>query len=208
MRDFSIYTVSILNILIAIRYCWLLYKGRIKPSLAMWLFFTIAVSMSLVTYMANDNYGFLDNILNTTDIVLVTTVSIAIAIFGDQSSKFTRFDKGCLAAVLSIVLFWIITKNHVVTNICIQGILVISYFPVVKRLIESKENTEPFSVWIAMMLAPAISLISSKGILATIYSVRAIISVGLLIILMLRIEVISNSKVRVQDANKEHDIIG
>ena len=191
MRDFSIYTVSILNLIITISYCWLLYKKRIKPALAMWIFFTIAVGMSLVTYMANDNYGFLDNILNTTDIILVATVSIAIAIFGDKSSKFTRFDKGCLITVLLIVLFWVITKNHVVTNICIQGIMVISYFPVVKRLFESKKNTEPFSVWIVMMLVPAISLISSKGILATIYSVRAIICVAVLLLLMLRIEWLS-----------------
>ena len=188
MRDFSIYTVGILNLLITITYCWLLYKKRIKPALAMWIFFTIAVGMSLITYMANDNYGFLDNILNTTDIFLVGTVSIAIAIYGDKSSKFTSFDKGCLIGVLLIVLFWIITKNHIVTNICIQGILVISYFPVVKRLIETKQNTEPFSVWIAMMLAPCISLISSKGILATIYSVRAIICVATLILIMLFFE--------------------
>ncbi|MHC1705188.1 MAG: hypothetical protein AB9846_14870 [Tenuifilaceae bacterium] len=194
MREFSIYAVSILNLLITIRYCWLLYTKKIKPALAMWIFFSIAVGMSLVTYMANDNYGFLDNILNTTDIILVTTVSIAIVIFGDKSSKFTRFDKGCLIAVLVIVLFWIITQNHVVTNICIQGIMVISYFPVVKRLIESKENTEPFSVWFAMMLVPAISLISSKGILATIYSVRAIICVALLIVLMIRIEIIAKNR--------------
>jgi hypothetical protein len=196
MRDFSIYTVSILNLLITVTYCWLLYKKRIKPALAMWIFFTIAVAMSLITYMAKDNYGFLDNILNTTDIVLAVTVSIAIAIYGDKSSKFTRFDKGCLIGVLLIVLFWIITQNHLVTNICIQGILVIAYFPVIKRLFASKENTEPFSVWIAMLIAPCISLISSKGILATVYSVRAIICISVLILLMLRIEWLAKNRIK------------
>lgn len=191
MRDFSIYTVAILNIFITIRYCWLLYKGRIKPALAMWLFFTVAVGMSLITYMADGSYSFLDNILNTTDIIYVGTVAVAILIWGDKSSRFTRFDKGCLIAVLLIVLFWIITQNHVITNFCIQGIMVISYFPVVKRLIESKENTEPFSVWFIMLLTPAISLLSSKGTLATVYSVRAIICVALLMVLMFRIELIS-----------------
>ena len=191
MRDFSIYSVIILNILITIRYCWLLYKGTIKPALAMWLFFTIAVGMSLITYMANGGYSFLDNILNTSDIVYVGTVTVAILIWGDKSSKFTRFDKGCLVAVLIIVLFWIITQNHLVTNFCIQGILVISYFPVVKRLIESRENTEPFSVWFIMLVTPAISLLSSKGTLATVYSIRAIVCVALLMLLMVRIELLS-----------------
>jgi len=40
-----------------------------------------------------------------------------------------------------------------------------------------------------MLIAPVLSLLSSKGLLATVYSVRAIICVGLLLILMLWIEV-------------------
>jgi hypothetical protein len=73
----------------------------------------------------------------------------------------------------------------------IQSVLVISYFPVIRRLWQSKENTEPFSVWILMMIVPIFALLSSKGILATIYSVRAIASTGILLLLMLRVEYIS-----------------
>lgn len=191
MRDFSIYAVGILNIFITSRYCWLIYKRKIKPSLAMWLFFMIAVGMSLVTYMANGGYGFLDNILNTTDIILTVSVTLAIIIFGDKSSRFTRFDNGCLIAVSIPIFFWFFTQNHIFTNICIQGILAIAYLPVIKRLIESRENTEPFSVWIIMLLAPCIALISNKGILSTTYSIRAIICVALLLFLMVRIELLS-----------------
>ena len=43
-----------------------------------------------------------------------------------------------------------------------QAILVIAYFPVVKRLVESKENTEPFSVWIGMLLAPSLALFQAR----------------------------------------------
>ena len=132
--------------------------------------------------------------MNTVDLIYVVTVCIAILLFGDKSSKFTRFDRGCLIAVLIILLFWIFTRNHWLTNIMMQLILVIAYFPVVKRLIDSRENTEPFSVWIGMLLAPSIALISSKGTLATIYSVRAIFCVGTLLLLMLRIEILKLKK--------------
>lgn len=188
MREFSIVSVSLLNLVITSRYCWLLYKQRIKPALAMWVFFSIAVGMSLITYLAKDNFSLLDNIINSTDLILAVSVTIAISIYGDKSSKFTKFDTGCLVAVLLAIIFWAFTQNHLITNLSIQLIMVVAYFPVVKRLIESKNNTEPFSVWILMMLAPAFSLISSKGMLATIYSVRAIVCVGLLLLLMLRIE--------------------
>ena len=96
-----------------------------------------------------------------------------------------------------------LSKNHLVTNLFIQIILVISYFPVISRLFKSKENTEPFSVWIGMMLAPVFALLSSKGLLATIYSVRAIICVLLLLLLMTRIEFLVKKKVEVsQNDNK------
>lgn len=192
MREFSIVSVSILNLIIAVRYCVLLYKQKIKPALAMWIFFSIAVGMSLITYLAKDNFSIWDNILNSTDLILVVTVSIAIAIWGDKTSKFTKFDTGCLIAVIVAIAFWAITQNHLITNLSIQMIMVVSYFPVVKRLFETKENTEPFSVWILMMLVPLFSLLSSKGLLATIYSVRAIICVALLLLLMVRIELLKN----------------
>jgi len=198
MKEFSIISVSIINLLIGIRYCVLIYKKEIKPALAMWVFFTLAVTMSLITYLGEGNFSIWDNILNTTDIILVTTVSIFIFIYGDKSSKFNTFDIGCLIAVLTIVVFWIISKNHLITNLLIQLILVISYFPVIRRLFKLKENTEPFSVWIAMMLAPMLALLSSKGLLATVYSVRAIICVGLLLLLMLRIEYLFKKKTQKQ----------
>jgi len=197
MKDFSIVSVSIINLLIGIRYCVLIYKKEIKPALAMWVFFTLAVVMSLITYLADGNFSIWDNILNTTDIILVSAVSIFIFLFGDKSSKFNKFDLGCLIAVLVIVVFWLFSKNHIVTNLFIQIILVISYFPVISRLFKSKENTEPFSVWIGMMLAPVFALLSSKGLLATIYSVRAIICVALLLLLMTRIEFLVKKKVEI-----------
>jgi len=191
MKEFSIIAVSLINLIIGVRYCVLTYKKKIKPALAMWVFFSIAVGMSLATYMANDNFSIWDNILNTADLLLVTVVAIMIYFFGDKSSKFTKFDKACLIAVILISLFWFVTKTHFLSHLMIQSVLVIAYFPVIKRLWQSKENTEPFSVWILMMVAPIFALLSSKGVLATVYSARAIASTGLLIILMIRIEYIN-----------------
>jgi len=189
LQSFSIISVALIMVLLTVRYIWQLVRKEIKPALAMWIMFSIAVLMSLITYLSEDNYGFLDNILNTVDVVYVITISIAIAIFGDNSSKMTRFDKGCLLIVILIVIFWIFTKNHFITNILIQSILVIAYFPVIKRLIETRENNEPFLIWIGMLIAPVFSLMSSKGFLATVYSVRAIVCVGLLLLLMLWIDI-------------------
>jgi hypothetical protein len=188
MKAFSIISVSLIMIFLTVRYIWLLVKKEIKPALAMWVMFSTAVGMSLVTYLSSGNFSFLDNILNSVDLIYVVTISVAIAFFGDKSSKITRFDLGCLIVVLLIVIFWIFTQNHIVTNFLVQTILVIAYFPVVKRLLQTKQNTEPFIIWIGMLIAPFLSLLSSQGMLATVYSVRAIICVGLLLLIMLWVE--------------------
>ena len=189
IRTFSIYSVTLITILLAVRYIWQLVRKEIKPALAMWIMFSIAVAMSLITYLKEGNYEFTDNILNSVDVIYVITVSVAIAIFGEKSSKITRFDLGCLIVVGLIVVFWLFTQNHLVTNFMIQTILVIAYFPVVKRLFETRVNSEPFLIWTGMLIAPVLSLLSSKGLLATVYSVRAIICVGTLLFIMLWIEV-------------------
>ncbi len=188
MQLFVIITVSLINLFIAATYFWQLYRKRSKPALAMWIFFSLAVSMSLITYLKEGNFGFWDNVLNTTDLFLVIFVTIAIWFMGDKSTRFNRFDRWCLVAVLAIIAFWVISQNHLLTNLGIQLILIIAYFPVVRRMLTMKENTEPFAVWIALMLAPMVSLITSKGMLAAIYAIRAIACTGLLLALMIRIE--------------------
>ena len=194
IRQISIISVSLLNLAITGSYCWLTYRQKIKPALAMWIFFTIAVAISLVTYLESDNFSLFDNILNTTDMALAIAVSVAIYFFGDHSTRFTRFDKGCLVAVMVIVLFWLITKNHVVTHLLTQVILVIAYFPVVSRLWKTRANNESFLLWSGMLLAPMLSLLSSKGTLATIYSVRAMICITVLMMIMLRVEYLAKKE--------------
>jgi hypothetical protein len=194
MKTFSIISVSLITILLLVRYIWQLIKKEIKPALAMWVMFSVAVIMSLVTYLSESNYGFLDNILNTVDVIYVVSISVAIAIWGEKSSKITRFDVGCLVVVGLIVIFWVFTQNHLVTNFFIQSILVIAYFPVIQRMLKTRENSESFLIWGGMLIAPIFSLLSSKGMLATIYSVRAIICVGLLMLLMLWIELTAKKR--------------
>jgi len=186
VRTFSLAAVVAINAFILVRYVWLIRQKRIQPALAMWAFFTIAVVGSFVTYLSEAAHSPLDNILNTSDIALVGTVSIVIWVWGDKSSRFTRFDLGCLGAVALILVFWGFTREHAAAHLAIQAILVIAYAPVVKRIWKADRNTESFAAWIGMLLAAALSLLSSKGWLATVYAVRAVVCTSSLLALMLR----------------------
>ncbi|MHC1777096.1 MAG: hypothetical protein AB9834_16970 [Lentimicrobium sp.] len=184
MKLLSIYGVSILNLAMAVYYFWLIRRKKIKPSLAMWVFFTLAVGMSLFTYMKQDSHSLWDNILNTTDLFFVSSVTLSIILFGDHSTRFNRFDLGCLLVVALIVVFWLITRNHVITHLMVQGILVIAYFPVISRMILTKENNESYLIWSGMLAASVLALFSTKGGLANIYTIRAVVSILLLMGLM------------------------
>ena len=188
LHALSIAAVLAINLFIAVRNTVLIRRGAIRPSLAMWVFFTIAVAGSLATYLSAGDFTPWDNILNSADLLLCAYVAVIIRLWGDRSTGFTRFDTGCLVAVMVILAFWVFSREHAAAHSLIQLILVIAYIPVVQRLWNSRENTESFAVWTALMLAPVFSLLSSKGTLATVYAVRAIVSTGLLMLLMARAE--------------------
>ena len=185
MRLFFILAVSLLDLILAVYFYYLISRKKIRPSLAMWVFFFLAISMSLFTYLKNDEFSALDNILNTADLFFVASVTLSIVIFGDTHSRFNRFDKGCLIVVGGILLFWVFTQNHFVTNILVQGILVVAYFPVVNRMLTSGENHESYLIWGGMLLAAVLALPVSEGSLALIYTTRAVISILALLGLML-----------------------
>lgn len=185
MRLFFIIAVSLLDVILAVYYYYLISRKKIRPSLAMWVFFFLAISMSLFTYLKNDESSALDNILNTADLFFVASVTLSIFIFGDTHSRFNRFDKGCLIVVASILVFWLFTQNHYVTNILVQGILVVAYFPVVNRMLVSGENHESYLIWGGMLLAAFLALPVSEGSLALIYITRTVVSILGLLGLML-----------------------
>ncbi|MCB1182649.1 hypothetical protein KDM41_04385 [bacterium] len=186
MQLFSVAAVVLINVFIAVRYTVQIRRGAIRPALAMWIFFSVAVAGSLGTYLAGGTYTPLDNILNVADLFLCVYVAIIIAVLGDASTRFTRFDLGCTLAVAAILAFWALSGRHATSHLLIQLILVIAYFPVVHRLWRATENTESFAAWLGLLAAPAFSLLSSKGTLATVYAVRAIVSTALLMLLMWR----------------------
>lgn len=168
----------------AVYYYWLIYNKKIRPSLAMWSFFTLAVGMSLITYLREGNHSPWDNILNTTDLLFVSSVTLSILLFGDPSTRFNRFDLGCLLFVALIVIFWFITDNNVITHLMVQGILVIAYFPVVNRMVRTRENNESYLLWGGMLLASVLALFSVKGSLAIVYTSRAVVCIILLMVIM------------------------
>ncbi|MBN2659343.1 MAG: hypothetical protein JXR86_19970 [Spirochaetales bacterium] len=192
MRDLSFYSVIAVNTAILVRYTVLTVKKRIEPSLAMWIFFSIAVVGSLFSYLLDGDFSPLDNILNTSDIVLCLTLSAVIYIYGGREARFNSFEKLCLALVGLILTYWYFSKAHFTTNLSLQLIQFIAYLPVYNRMWKAGRNTESFMTWILLFLVSVISLFDAKGTLALIYSIRATACTAVLLLLMVRLEIKKN----------------
>lgn len=188
MEKISFYLVILINLVISLHYCYLTVKKRISPSLAMWIFFSIAIFGSLFSYLLESEYKPLDNILNTTDIILCGSITITILFFGEKNSRFNKFDLACLGGVFLILLFWFFSKAHFLTNISLQVIQAVAYLPVINRMWKAGDNTESFVTWILLLAVSVISLFTAKGILAILYSSRATFCVVVLLFLMIRTE--------------------
>lgn len=194
MDKFAFYGVLLINSIILFRNSYLTIKKRIEPSLAMWLFFTIAVVGSLFSYLLEGGYSPLDNILNTSDIILCSVLSLVIFLFGGNEARFNRFERICLAIVLLILTYWYFSKAHFATNLSLQLIQFIAYVPVYNRMWKAGRNTESFMTWILLLLVSGLSLFTAKGTLALIYSSRATFCVGALLLLMIRLEMKNQKK--------------
>lgn len=188
MEKIAFYGVLIINSVITFRYSYLTIKKKIEPSLAMWLFFTIAVVGSLSSYLLEADYSPLDNILNSSDIFLCLTLTVVIFFYGGKEARFNSFEKICLAVILLILTYWYFSKAHFTTNLSIQLIQFLAYIPVYHRMWKAGRNTESFLTWILLLAVSALSLLTAHGTLALIYSLRATICVAALLLLMVRLE--------------------
>ncbi len=184
MISFPFAAVIALNTLILARNGYLIIKGRIEPSLAMWLFFTIAVVGSLFSYLLEGDFSPLDNILNTSDVVLCAVLTGIIFLYGGKNARFNRFEYALLAVVVLILGFWFLSKAHFLTNLSLQLIQFIAYLPVYRRMIRARRNTESFTTWILLLAVSLVSLFTARGVLALVYSLRATVCVAILLTLM------------------------
>jgi hypothetical protein len=187
---FALITV-VLMVIANMWYSFLTIKGVIHPTFMTWVIFLIAVSLSFATYWSSQKHSLLDNICNTGDMVLVLAVTIVIIFFGkDIRFRINIFEGLCLSLTLVIFIFWKITKSPELSNILVQVIMVMAYFPTFYHLWLASETSESPIAWGFSSLYALTGFITgklSKDKLAIIYSARSLIMMLIMLYLILRI---------------------
>lgn len=193
VKKISALVVSLLMSVVTIWYCYLIVTGGVRPVLATWMLFSLAVGIGIWSYLRSDSKkDVITNIANTADVGTTWTILIFILFFGRNTSyQFNSFEIVCIAAVIAILVYWRISKRANVANIAINGILAIAYLPLIKWLWTATENTESFAVWNIVFISSSTALynpIKEKDWYALLYALRAVVSVGIVLFLMIRIQ--------------------
>jgi len=172
-------------------YSFLIYTEKIHPVFATWFLFGVAVSLSFKTYWSTAKHSFVGNIGNTIDFFSTLIILFSVVFLGKNTRfNFTIFEIWCLIACGVVLVFWKISKQHVISNLCLQIVITVAYFPTFETLWYAKENTEPFLGWTVSLLLSVVCVIIAivrKDFLGIIYSSRGFVSISIMLILMLRI---------------------
>lgn len=177
-------------------YCVFIIKGSVHPTLMTWILFFFAVSLSFGTYWSSGKHSFLNNICNTGDLISVLLIIVIIVFWG----KNIRFNINileiiCILFSFIILIFWRVTKSHEISNIFLQVIMIIAYFPTFHQLWISYKSSESIIYWILVLFSGISGFITGtlvKDPLAMIYSGRSVVMVFILIFLILRLTIKKN----------------
>ena len=173
------------------RYVYLVAQKEIYPALTTWILFCVAVSLSFRTYWSSRKHSIVGNLANFVDLILVWIILVGILLFGQNVNLIFRpFEIWCLISSGIVLLFWILSKKHLLSNLLLQVIMTVAYFPTIYNLWYATNNTESFSVWCVWLIGGFTSLIIAilkKDTLGIVYSSRAFVLVSIILILMLRI---------------------
>ncbi len=187
--------IILIAVVIAVRYCYQTVRGEIVPVLATWILFCVATLLSLATYLSSSASRTLwSNVFATSDTGGVLLILLTILFAGKQVRRgFNRLEIGCLAATAAIAVAWSVSRSHVACNLLVQLILLIAYFPLVRHLWISRRPTEPAFTWSLQLGSCCIALVgvlANRDWLAVLYIGRAIVSISVVLLLLLRIRLL------------------
>jgi hypothetical protein len=147
----------------------------------------VGASLSLFTYLSASNWNLKSNILNMADVVNLLIITMATLAVSRNKLMIRPFEKWYFLGMVIISLFWIFSKDPFISNLLIQGLIWVGYFPTIHKLITEKSNTESFLTWGGVLLAGLLALIpASDNLLSLIYAGRTVIMVSIILSLMLQ----------------------
>ena len=186
MNNIHIYIGYIAGILGFIPYVLLIIsmrKGRMKPNLAGWILYTIAVMMIVASSIA---LGAWQAVWLAMTYIVGQILVIAIS-FKTGYFSFSKFDYACFAVSLLGLILWIYTKNPIyalVLNVFVDAMGTLT----IARKTWLNPGTEDTLAWTLSFLVAVLNIfaIASFDIGNALYPIYFVLAAALITILSLR----------------------
>ena len=135
MSDFISVLASIMLAICIASYYYFTTKDKAKPNPATILVWWAVSILNFGSYfkVVNENYY-------KAAIAVVLTIGLsAVLVYAFRNGKFSRLakeDMYCVGFAVIIAIFWAISGNAKVSNLLLQIIIVVSFFPTIRGLIQ------------------------------------------------------------------------
>lgn len=179
---------SAFNLLSGGTYLVQVVKGKSVPNPATWLIWVIVTIINMFTYffvVKGSVWLSLSSIVLACGILFI----FAFSLLKGKFSKLGKLEITCLALSFVIGLFWRLSGNSIVSNIAIQSIFLISFYPTLIALLNMQTKEKPLA-WFFASTSYALQIIlvltSSAPLYGLIFPIVNLIGNGTIGIVALR----------------------
>lgn len=183
---------------VTVHYGYLAAIGAVRPAFSTWFLFFCACALGWWTYYEKNKEDFhpLNNIANLADLVTTGLISAWLLWLG-LAWGVKSFDIYCLLGSAGILCWYLrglrkdAERASWIANVAANMILTVAYFPTLRNLLTSEQNTESYAVWLTVLTAASIALfaaIKKRDRMAMLYAGRAVLLLVLVIAFMVRLE--------------------
>lgn len=136
---------SIFSLLSGLSYIKQLIKGESIPNPATWLIWLVVTIINASTYF----FVVKENLWLSLSSIALAVVIATIFILALTKGKFSRLGKIEISSLLLaffIGLFWKLSGNYIISNVSLQLVFLISFYPTLRSLLkrETKEKLPPW----------------------------------------------------------------
>ncbi len=159
---FTVYEAAVLAtiallLISAVDYVRRAWIGETNPVPATWVLMMVMMSLSCWMYWHSPNKTWTGNIAVPTGALNVVCILTAVIILnvrrGTLKVAFDTVQQWCLAGGGVVVVFWLITKNTLISYVLVQCIGLIAYVATARRLWYAERVTEPVFFWVCVLSA-------------------------------------------------------
>ncbi len=170
----------LLNLVATGIYLTQIIKNKSTPNPSSWIIWVVINLINLITYFALVDKSIWVALTSLTSTVVVSIIFL-LSLFKGKFTKINLVDTASLIMVIGVGFLWKMSGNAVISNVALQIIFVISFFPTINGLLIKMAREKPipwFLGAVAYILQIVIILLNPVTLWALIFPVIQVIGQG------------------------------